>query len=295
MYKPNIFEFNDLQKAWEGMNEYLINEEYKIKNGNGNSFGSEVVLYDVTLLVDDGKIDKNFNFGKVLGYTDKKWTKLIRNYINYNYLDLVASEIKKRDEARNPHYNYTFHFDNNYGHGKDCLISLTFSRRKKEESPTVTFHSRASEITKRLIFDFLLVQRICEYIYGKKLKCHIICHIQYMYIAQECVLMYCAWKGIYNVLKKHNMGPGNRQIDLGYSPFQLKMLKKHQFFLDTPLEKITFKVHQRAAAQVKRHPETGGPLANCKDLFAKQLTLHYGLKKKDKDIQLLDETLSANK
>lgn len=287
----NTFEYPDLQTAWEKINEYLVNNEYKITSGNGNIYGTEMASYDNVIYAESCKIDRNFNFGKVLGYTDKKWTKLIKNYVNYDYLDLVASEIQKREKTKNPHYNYTFHFDNKYGSGKDCLIALNFSRRRKDEPPTITFSTRASEVTKRLIFDFLLIQRIAEYVYGKDQNCRVICHIAFMFINVECFLMYCAWKGLKNVVKKQKVGPMNRQMEPHYSKYQQRVLDRYQFFLDTPLEKITFKVHTRAAAQVKRHPETGGPLANCKDCFAKNLKLFQAVRIRQNDVNKLNSTL----
>lgn len=291
MKKSNEFYFDNLQEAWEGLNDYLVNNEEKILAGNGATYSTEMASYDNILYIEDARIDKNFNFGKVLGYKDKKWTKLINNYVDMNYLDLVATEIQKRELSSKPHYNNTFHFANKYGSGKDCLISLTFTRRKTEEVPVLIFKTRASEVTKRLIFDFLLIQRISEYVYGKKQRTKVICQIDFMYIALECFLMYAAWKGIENVVSDIRTNEkGNILNTRSYTKFQQKVIDKHKFFLDTPLEKITFLVHKRAAAQVKRHPN-GGPLANCPDLFAKELKLVLDRKLRLKDIDALNSTI----
>lgn len=289
MKKLNKFKFNNLQEAWEGLNEWMVNNESKIIEGNGASYGTEIVAYDNIIQVEDCRIDKNFNFGKALGYKDKKWSKLLNNYVDYNYLDIVATEIKKREESSRPHYNNVFHFSNKFGSGKDCLISITFSRRKTEDVPVVIFKTRASEITKRLIFDFLLVQRICEYIYGKNQRVKAIIQIDFMYIVLECFQMYLAHYGV-NILNYNNQ---SKETHTGRprASFIEKLLKKRQFFLDTPLEKITFMVHKRAAAQVKRDPKTGGPLANCPDLFAKDLKLFHAKKFKVKDIEELNKSL----
>lgn len=273
--------FKNLQEAWEFLNDWPANNEEAVKNTNGEVSGGILGMYDIVIHSHSAKIDKNFDFGRVLGYTYKKWTKLVNNYVNPNYLDLVTSEIQLREKKKGkPHYNYTFHFDNKYGSGKDCLISLTFSRRKNKENPVVTYNTRASEITKRLIFDFLLIQRICAHIYGKKQKVEVICQIAFGFLNLECFLMYPSWLGIDKVIRK--------QPDGSYSPFQQRVLKKYQHFLDTPLEKITFKVSQRAAAQVKKDSK-GNPVAGVKKLLAKELTLFMNHKKRDKMIQLLDK------
>ena len=152
-----VLEFKNLQRAWQGMNEYLFLEEKKIrKTGTGGAFGSQMVCFDTIVMVDKAKIDPDFNFGERLGYTPTKWTSLVSNYADYYYLDMVRAEITRREKQRARMYNYTLHFSNKHGAGKDCLISLTFSRRPDRDRPFVSFVIRTSEITKRLLFDFLL-------------------------------------------------------------------------------------------------------------------------------------------
>ena len=60
---------------------------------------------------------------------------------------------------------------------------------------------RASEITKRLIFDFLLIQRMSEYVYGKNQTVQINCFATQMYGNVETLLMYAAHKPFKKILK----------------------------------------------------------------------------------------------
>lgn len=274
----NVFEFPDLQKAWEGLQEVIVNNEESVRGPwGGYLYSTMLSLYDTILLVDDCRIDPKFNFGKILGYTDKKWSKLINNYVNRDYLDLVKSEIQMKEKKRGAHYVHTYHFDNKYGSGKDCLISLTIERRKTEDVPVLTYHTRASEITKRLIFDFLLIQRIAEYIYGKDQRCKVVCHLAFCFVNLECFMMYVSWKGL-GILKKQKTPDGKR-----YSPFQKKCIDKYNHFLNADLEKIKYKVHQRAAAQV--HWWAGKVELPIPKLLAKNLKLF----KENLNIKLIEQ------
>lgn len=258
----NKFKFSNLTTAWEGLHEYMFNNEDRIRARGGGTYGSELVQFDNIIHIKDGRLDRTFNFGKVVGYSYKKWSKLINNYVNFNYLDLVRSEVRDRESKKANSYNYTYHFDNVHGSGKDCLISLTFTRRKGKPNPIVIYNTRASELTKRAVFDFLLIQRMCEYVYGKKQRVEVVCFIPFMFINLECSLMYLAAMGIESTLQ-----PSSEGI---YSEYQQKLKIKYQKFLDTPLDKIKFRVHKRAAAQVQRKPD-GSPVADVKDLYAWEL------------------------
>lgn len=269
--------FADLTAAWHGVNDYMGNCEKEIRKKGGTISGSELASYNNMIMVERCKLDPYFNFGKILGYQSKKWSKLLNNYCNYNYLDLIRNEIVERERKRSSSYNYTYHFDNVHGSGKDCLISLTFSRRRNHPRPIVYFYTRASEVTKRLAFDFLLIQRMTEYIYGKKAEVELICHIPFMFINMECYLMYVSSMGGVKYLRKEN---GK------YTHYQEKLIKKYEFFLETDLEKIKYKVHTRAARQVKNWNGEGEFIP---DLFAKQLKLTETIKRKETHINKLNK------
>ena len=273
----NYMSFKNLTDAWHGMNEYIANNEKEVLKKGGMVYGTEFASYDNIIHIDECKLDPKFNFGKILGYQDKKWSKLINNYCNLNYLDLVRNEIVEREAKRAKNYNHTYHFDNVHGSGKDCLIALTFTRRKTHPNPIVYYFTRASEITKRLAFDFLLIQRMCEYVYGRKQPVTLVCDIPFMYINLECFLMYVAYKGT-DILKPRK---GK------YSVYQTRLLDKYEQFRATPLENIKYKVHTRAARQVQAWEGTYEPIP---DMFAKDLKL-FKDKRKHKIINKLNEQL----
>jgi hypothetical protein len=286
--KITQLEFPTLQLAWEGINEYLVNQEHKVKKAGGANYSTELVLYDVMIHSFKSTVDPEFNFGKALGYRYKKWSKLINNYVNFDYLELIRSEVNQREKRRSAHYNFTYHFDNSHGSGKDCLIALTFCRRKGQDNPFVIFNTRASEVTSRMLFDFLLIERIVEYVYGKGVTVEVVCNIPFLFVNIERFLIYMAWKGR-KCVKGHKVNPyTNRELPKGevfYTDYQQKCMDKYDKFKNTHLDEIKFKVHKRSAVQVQ------GKTEHIPDLFAKDLTFPFNRKLKDKDIAKLDASM----
>lgn len=264
MSKSLHFNFPDFQMAWEGINEFLANNELELKTkGYGGTYGTEIVVYNSIISVDLAKINEDFDFGKVLGYKNKKWSKLVNNYVDFNYLDLVKSEVVDREKKNAHSYNYTVHFDNSHGSGKDCLISLTFQRRVDEPDPKIIFTTRASEATKRMIFDFLLLQRMAEYVYGKGKKVTAELYMPFIYINVESFLIYLGWKGP-EILKPEN---GDE-----YSLFQQRILRRYEEFTTKHLDEIKYRVHKRAAAQIQKDKD-GNSVSGVPSMLAKELQL----------------------
>ena len=254
--------FPTLQAAWEGINEYIVNQEEEIRSMEGGTYGTEMVTYNTFLSIGKTWVDPNFNFGKVLGYKNKKWSKLINNYVNFDYLDLVKSEVRDRESKKAKSYNYTFHFDNSHGSGKDCLISLTFMRKITSESPIVIYNTRASEATKRMIFDFLLIQRIVEYVYGEGVTVEMMAYIPFVFVNVESYIIYMAWKGVKKAVK---VKKGEKP-----TPFQNRCIEKYHEFNTRDAKSIKYRVHRRAAEQVQRD-ENGNPISGAPDYFAKDI------------------------
>jgi hypothetical protein len=283
-FRPAMFHYKNLKEAWEGVNEYLANKQDDITRKGGVIYGNEMVSFDNHITVENARLDPKFNFGRILGYKNKKWSKLVNNYVNFDYLDLVKSEVRHRESKNSHNYNYTYHFDNSHGSGKDCLISLTFCRRKGFDKPIVIYNTRASEVTKRLAFDFLLIQRMVEYVYGPKQRVSLICSIPFMFINLECFLMYLADKGDKIITKS----------DKGYTPYQLRILQRFHEFQTMDVNKIKYKVHARAAKQVQRDKK-GNPISGVPDMFAEELQLHTFTKIRQKEIDQLESELEQGK
>ena len=155
------------QECWEWVNEFLVTQEVKVKRRGGMRSGPQVVSYDHFFEINKAWVDPEFDFGFMFGYKKQKWTTLKSNYIDMNMLDLVKSEVLERERKKAQNYNLAFKFSNTHGSGHGCLISLVFQRRYTQDNPIIIMNIRSSEVTKRLLMDFLLVQRMAEYIYGE--------------------------------------------------------------------------------------------------------------------------------
>lgn len=283
MHTTKSFEFPTLQHAWAGLNEYLANNQPEIESLGGGIYGTEMCLYNVLVSASKAWIDPKFDFGHVLGYTNKKWTKLVNNYVDFDYLDLVKAEVLDRERRKSRNYTHTMHFSNTHGSGKDCLISLTFCRSINSDIPVVVYHTRATECTKRMIFDFLLIQKIVEYVYGVDKTVEVKMFIPFMFIAVEGFLLF------------HNYKPLEESLHCWHTPstanqFQGRIYKAYHKFMDIDLEKIRYKVHKRSAMGIQRNAD-GSPAHNRKGLFAKDMPLmHKPQLRKVKDIDKLNQS-----
>jgi len=264
-----ILKFGNLSSAWEGVNEYLYLECEEIAGRGGGLYGPEWISYSNYVIVKRAWVDPEFNLGKKLGYTIKKWSSLVNNYVDFRYLDLLRADLGHRVGRNARSYNFSYHFSNHHGGGKDCLISLNFTKRVGVPHPIVIFNIRTSEVTKRLIFDFILVQRIVEYVYGHNdVEVHFFAPS--FYITAESFVMYNNIKDIKVLLKKHKKKHSSEYTQENHK-FQGKVIDKFDEYFNHPNpESITYKVHRRSAMQVQKLPD-GNPRSGTKDLFVKQL------------------------
>ncbi len=269
-----VLEYETLQAAWEGINTYMVlNEQEILDDRRGKQYGTEFVAYNTLINANKAWIDPNFDFGDVLGYNIKKWTTLIKNYVDFNYLDLLKSEIQSRLAKRAKNYNYAFHFSNKYGGGKDCLLTLIFQQKPSEDFPTIYFSVRTSEITSRLIFDFLLVQRIAEYVYGKDYPVAVQFNAPTLFVTAERFTMFATYKG-WKYFKKR-LSPELR--------FQRRVLQVYEDFISKDTELIRYKAHQRCAQAIQKD-ENGHSIRKVAPMKAKHLKLHKLMKTLPKDI-----------
>lgn len=268
-----VLDFPTLQAGWEGINEYLFLECKEIVARGGGMYSTEMMSYDNYVRMRKAWVDPDFDFGKVLGYSGMKWSGLVSNYVDLRYLDILRSEVNRRTKKKAQSYNYSFHFSNFHGHGKDCLISLLFTKRINHDYPIIIFQIRTSEVTKRLLWDFLLVQRIGEYVYGHN---NFEVHLQApsFYITAESFVMYNNVKPIAKLLGKHRAANGNYPLHR----FQQKVKDRFIYYMNhTDPESIKYRVHRRSCVQIQKD-ENGEPISGVKSLLAKDLTLkHYPL------------------
>jgi hypothetical protein len=250
-------EFATSQEAWEKLNEAFLRTD-PVLFGKGATANSGVaVVYNVFIKIRKAWVDPSFDYGRTFNYTESKWTSLLNNYIDFNKLDLLRSKLRVLKNKYNQNYNVTYTFNNRHDNGKQCLIAATFSKRFGEDVPVITMVLRASEITKRLIFDFLLVQRMAEYVYGPEQTVQINLFATQMYGNIETLLMYHSHKPLKKVLKGV---PNNAFIDRLWEIF-------NKFQNGTEKEFSSFKVFFRSFKVLR--PD----LYEYKPLLAKNLLL----------------------
>lgn len=226
------------QEAWEKVNEWLATSEDEVKFMGGVRSGNNVISYDHFMEINKLWVDPRFDFGHMFGYKIQKWTKLITNYIDFDFLDIAKSQVQEKEIKKSYNYTVGFKFSNKHASGHGCLLSLVFTRRLKRDNPLIIMNIRSSEVTKRLLMDFLLVQRIAEYIYGKAHSASVLLFCGHMYLTAENFLMYHNHKDLNNLLD------GNENI----IPKRIKALMEK--FMGIDPETITYKVHRRAVRRL---------------------------------------------
>lgn len=254
-----VLEYANSQEAWEGINEYFLNNSKEIVKRGGGRYGPQLISHDMFIKIRKSWVDPDFDFGNMFGYRTQKWSSLVNNYINLDFLDIFKSEVIEKIKKKTPSYNLSMQFDNSHGSGKNCLLSLTVSRRVNLDHPIMSFVLRSSEITKRLLWDLLLVQRIAEYVYGEEQYVAINIFCGNMYQNTESFIMYDNHQTISTMIKV----PKGKEPDA----WQLRTIKTLEDFLVVDPSTVKYKVHLRAVRQLQR--TNGIPLSGDRPLYAK--------------------------
>jgi len=239
-------------EAWEWINEFLVTREDKVKSKGGVRSGAQVISYDHFMEINKMWVDPEFDFGFMFGYKKQKWSILKSNYVDMNMVDLVKSEVLEREHKNMANYNLAFKFSNTHHHGHGCLISLVFQRRHSQDNPVVIINIRSSEVTKRLLMDFVLVQRITEYIYGDDVSASIKLFCGNMYLSAENFIMY------------HNHKDITTWVDPEHSVMEKRVMDIYEKFMKPEALNINYKVHLRAVKRLQKVDTT--PL-KAKDLL----------------------------
>lgn len=253
-------EFSTSQEAWEKLNEAFLRLDPILFSSGATANSGVAVVYNVFIKIRKAWVDPDFDYGRCFNYKETKWTTLLNNYIDFNKLDLMRSKLRTFKKSYNQNYNVTYMFNNHHDNGKQCLIAATFSKRFQEDVPVITMILRSSEITKRLIFDFLLVQRMAEYIYGKECTVQINLFATQMYGNAETLMMYHTHRPLKKVLKGVKNPWTNRVLEV-FDKFQK----------GTEKEFSSFKVYFRSFKVLRPdlYQET------YKSMYAKELLLEY--------------------
>ena len=203
-------EFSTSQEAWDKLNEIFLRLDPVLFSKGSVANAGLACCYNVFIKIRKAWVDPEFDYGRHFNYTDSKWTTLLNNYLDFNQLDLIKSQLNVKKATYNQNYNISYLFNNRHTNGKQCLLSATFSKRFQEDVPVITMILRSSEITKRLIFDFLLIQRMAEYVYGVKQTVQINVFATQMYGNVETLLMYTVRKPFKKIIK--GLDPNNSWV-----------------------------------------------------------------------------------
>lgn len=237
--KRNLLTFRNSMKAWEGLNRlFLCNA---IAEGiDIHRVGKAQYINDLVIFIKEPLVDPLFDFGRHFNYTKAKWNSLLGNYVNIDSLVSLRLEVIKHLQTKKKVFNIGYQFDNKHAHGKNCLLSLTVSRKVGIDRPVLTMFMRASEVTKRLICDLLLIQRLGEYLIGEPF--HVCIHFSQIFNDDTVLLMYHAHEDIRKITDDKDL------------------IKRLNYLLEVHPDDIKYKVHKRALKVLRpelfKYPKT---------------------------------------
>lgn len=259
----NTLQFSNSQKAWEYINKMFFIEPERVMKMGGARYGGQLVGYDFNIEILKPRVKPSFDFGNMFGYRDAKWKGLVNNYIDIEALRLLKDEVDTKIKKNSRSYNLNMPFYNNHGHGKKCLTSLVCSKRQQDPKPVMIATLRSSEMTKRLLMDLLLIQRIGEYLYGSYKNFSIKLWIVNLYQNPEAFTMYNNHENLYELWKTKKPGELDKWSD--------KIIGILDKYLTCELDEITMKVHKRCVRQLQR--PNGIPLSGDRPMLAKDLII----------------------
>lgn len=235
----NYFECSTTQNAWETINEFMVTGDSRKGDSIQMISSNQVVAYDCLFDITKAWVDPDLDFAKLFGYHTTKWNLLLGNYIDMNYLDLVKAQVMEKEIKNSQTYNISYKFSNQHDSGKGCLLSITFVRRAKDDTRRMVLSLRSSEVTKRLILDLLLAQRMGEYIYGTERSLAVTLFCSNMWCSVDTLIAYHTHKNLFTYAKG----------------LQTKVAQEIRRILPLYLDpeyaaNIKYKVHQRTARQL---------------------------------------------
>ncbi len=233
-------EFGTAQELWMGINEHIAT----CRDKNIIVKGSQMYALNMVLQARRLYIDPELDLYRYIGYSPQKWNSLVDNYINMNYVDILKSQVQAYEAKKSKQYTESLSFDNSHKSGKGCLLALTCERRPDSPNPIITFMPRVSEVTKRFIFDLLLVKRVADYVYGPDITVSLQVVCTQMYITAEDFVIYTLTKSLKKMFK-------NTDIDLKTDQTYLKLKKQYDKMTQTDPETIKYRVHKRVAEHVQ--------------------------------------------
>lgn len=123
--KGNLLQFKTSMKAWEGLNKLFL---FNTLGLDIERIGKAQYINDLVISINEPLVDPEFDFGRHFNYTMSKWKSLVANYIDENSLIDLRQEVNTAMNSRKI-FNIGYQFNNKHAHGKNCLLSMTVSKR----------------------------------------------------------------------------------------------------------------------------------------------------------------------
>jgi hypothetical protein len=240
-----IINAKDSVSAFTEINRYMIVENEGITN-NGFISKSQNIMYNTMVNIHKSYIPETYDFTRTVNYRPAKWSSLVRNYVDMGHLQEICAVVQSRELKKAAAYTISFHFSNQHGGGKGCLLTCTFTRRPGNESPILVVSVRASEVYKRLMVDLVLLHRIGEYAYGEGADFSIELWLPHAWQGVSWAAMFlgtCTLKKLKEI---------EQQVKEHPTVFSKAVFEKLEYFKSVDWSKFSYNADKRAAKVIQR-------------------------------------------
>ena len=156
-------ECKDFDEAWERINiKFLGGEGDRPEDATRAlmcySFNNVIVVY--------GQPKVTLDPGILVNYMPAKWSHLLRTYMDWEQLEFLKDVFKTRFAKANDNYiPLGYSFKPSYKMNGSCLIGFTFLVNRVKGTINVAIHTRVAEVTRRMMFDFILFYKLFKYMF----------------------------------------------------------------------------------------------------------------------------------
>lgn len=163
-------EAKDFNDAWFQANAVFL-PGYHGNFEDGNSPDCMDIYHGLRCLSIDNRITIrgkacDLNPGLLTGYKPAKWKHLVKKYLDIEQLKWIKSLILRKSSRKHAHLTFQYNFKVNMGRSSNgsCILGLIFLVDNKNKTVRVDMISRVSEVTRRMMLDYILVYRVMEYL-----------------------------------------------------------------------------------------------------------------------------------
>jgi len=157
----NNIVWNNFDEAWKGINLLFLNPDSHSDIVESKS-GSRAFSFDNSITI--FKPEVSIDIGSQLGYTNKKWTDLIKKYINKEQLIWLRDTLWKRVDKGMDAIVLPYTFTPSFLSTGSCLLGFVI-RAFKKHPWSFTFYTRVAEVSRRMAVDYILFTKIIDFIF----------------------------------------------------------------------------------------------------------------------------------